>query len=887
MTNAHFQLKTAPPRLARIVAPRRRLEQRWAEIHERTAIMVTAPQGFGKTTLLAQWRRNWLQSGAFVAWATLDAQDDRARFVDLLFFALRAATGREHFSAAAAQGQLQANRELDALTTLLAEVALLAAPVVIVLDDAHRMPQATLQEMLAYLLNNAPPNLQFMVGSRRSLELDVADLFTSGRLASIDVGDLRMNPTESLEILRARFGNRIGLDDAVHLHDLMEGWPLGLQLAASTIEPASDLHAMIKQLTARRGDLQRFFFESVLSRLPAEEAAFLVRISILETINVELCEAVTGCAQSAHYLERLAEETPVLTEAEGRDWLRLHAMARDYLLGQFDRLPADERQACYERAAAWYAQHGQHDVAARHALAAGDDTRAFDYAARCLFDIAREGRLAEANDWVKRLPASAMASDVRLQLSAAWISALGNDPASVPDMIQTIERHPQFGEEFRMQAALIAAAAAVFSDRPGLVEKSLVPWPCTRLGAPLLYQISLANSQATLALHLGDNEQVRRRVLPFVTGAQREPGMRMALGFSDLLVGLSHVMDGDANKAVSVLQPDLEIAERDTGRRGSVAAMLAGPLSVAFLLRGEQEQALATLADRLDVIERVGMPDPTVLAYRTLAMIAMRQGDEARAIEILVALYEIGIARNLPRVMFISMAEQIRLHAVRGRADTAVDLLGQLDALGLIFEQPAYRLFGWFVRRTRAIAAAYANLARSDYASADAILSAWLKAEPVMPRGPMVLVARALMALTAHELGRTGAREALAEVLSLAELGGIRSFVESAHPRLASLIVSEDAARVAADSSRADTVARPGVIVQSPGAPATGGLLTPKEARILTLLATGKANKDIARSMDIGEQTVKWHLKNVFFKLNAASRKHAVDRARLLGLIAA
>ena len=125
-------------------------------------------------------------------------------------------------------------------------------------------------------------------------------------------------------------------------------------------------------------------------------------------------------------------------------------------------------------------------------------------------------------------------------------------------------------------------------------------------------------------------------------------------------------------------------------------------------------------------------------------------------------------------------------------------------------------------------------------------------------------------------------------MLSLAELGGIRSFVEAAHPRLAELRVSgEHETRVASDSSRPDSVTRPAATVRSASAPATGGLLTPKEARILMLLATGKANKEIARAMDIGEQTVKWHLKNVFFKLNAASRKHAVDRARLLGLIAA
>ena len=887
MSDAHFQLKTVPPRLGRAVMLRPRLEKRWTEVGDRTAIIVTAPQGFGKTTLLAQWRRRWLAQGALVAWASLDAQDDRARFVDLLLFTLRATTGRESFAAAAIQGQLESNRELDALTLLLAEVASLATPVVIILDDVHRMPQAALRELLAYLLNNAPPNLQFVIGSRRPLELDLSDLVAGGRLAAINVGDLRLDLAESLELLRARFGNRIGLDDAVKLHDLMEGWPLGLQLAASTIETEADLHEVIGHLSARRGDLQRFFLESLLSRLSPEESDFLVRISILETLNLDLCAAVTGCPEATRYLARLADESPVVTEGEGRDWMRLHAMARDFLLGQFDRLPADERSACYGRAATWYADHGLFHEAARHALAAGNESLAVEHAARCLLDIAREGRLAEANEWIKRLPASVMSRDVRLQLSAAWITALGSDAATVPDLLERIVRHPQFDEECRLRAGLVAAASAIFSDQPGLIVDALRAWDPQPPVVSSLDEVSLANCRATLALHSGDNEQVRRLVLGFVAGAPRDAGMRLSLGFSDLLVGLSYVLEGNADKAVSVMRPRLSAAEREMGRRSTVAAMLAGPLAAACMLRGDADQALATLADRVDVVERVGMPDSTILAYRTLAAIAMRRGEEAHALEILAALHEFGVTRNLPRVLFVSLTEQVRLHAVQGRVETAAGLLGQLDALGPVFEQPAYQPFRWYYRRMQSVATAYARLAASDIDGAEAALSAWLNAEPGVHRSPLTLLARALLVLIAHEQGRPEAHGRLAEILSLADLGGIRSYVVAAHPRLAGLILAGEVEGRVAAGEGADSTTRAGNRVQPASAPpVSGGLFTPKEARILSLLATGKANKEIARAMDIGEQTVKWHLKNVFFKLNAASRKHAVDRARLLGLLA-
>ena len=332
-----------------------------------------------------------------------------------------------------------------------------------------------------------------------------------------------------------------------------------------------------------------------------------------------------------------------------------------------------------------------------------------------------------------------------------------------------------------------------------------------------------------------------------------------------------------------MLQGRLEQAERETGRRSSVAAMLAGALAAARMVRGESEQALAALADRLDVIERVGMPDPTMLAYRTLAAIAMRRGEETRALEILSALYQFGVARDLPRVLLVSLAEQVRLHSVQGRAETAFELLAQVDALRTVFDTPAYQPFDWLFRRTRSVAAGYACLARSDLDGAELALRTAADVPIHARRAPMVLVARALLALVIHERQRPEAREMLAEVLSLADLGGIRSFVEAAHPRLPCGCRSDS--EPAGGGVARSRAYRPRSTGQVGHSPITGGLLTPKEARILSLLATGRANKEIARAMDVGEQTVKWHLKNVFFKLNAASRKHAVDRARLLGLI--
>lgn len=888
MSDTQFQLKTTPPRPGRSAHARPRLERLWTEINDRTAIIVTAPQGFGKTTLLAHWRARWLERGALVAWASLDADDDRARFVEMLLFALRAATGHEAFETAAAQNRLQTNRELDALTSLLAEVAVLASPTVVVLDDAHRMPQATMHEVIDYLVNNAPPNLQFLIGSRRPLDLPLSDLVASGRLARVDVGNLRFELDESIEILRRRFGGRISLDDAARLHELTEGWPLGLQLAASTIERTTNLHEMIGQLDARRGEIYRFFFESMLSQRTTDEAEFVVRIAILEAINAEVAEAVTQSKGAGKYIATFARESPIATESEDRQWLRLHSLARDFLLGQFDKLPPEERRGCHERAAAWYARHGQLQEAARHAFAAGDEESAAAYASQCLLDVAREGRLTEAREWMKRLPSSSMSRDLRLRLVAAWITALGSDARTVPKLIEDIALHPQFDDDRRFEAAVIMAGAAIFCDEPDRLAAALQALESIPDSATELHAIAVVNARATLFLHRGQSNEVRRVLWPPLTSTPRDASMRLALGFADLVFGLSHVVEGQPLKAIAYLQPRLQSAERELGRRSTIAAMLAGVLAAAQFVCDLPDQAIATLADRLDVIERTGMPDSIILAYWSLAGLALLQGDEPRALQALETLYELGVRRGLPRVMLASLGEQVRLHAVRERTETAGEVLQQLDALRAVFEQPPYLIFSFMFERTRAIAAGYVHTARSDFAGAEVALRAAADAPLHGRRAPAVLVARALLAVAIHERDATTARELLLEALSLAELGGMRRYVANAHPRIEKIIAQSDlparSSTTPGDGLETSQTSRPPL---ERCAPATGGLLTPKEARILGLLAVGRANKEIARAMDVGEQTVKWHLKNVYTKLNAGSRKHAVDRARLLGLLGA
>lgn len=881
MLQPQYVLKITPPRLPRVAVLRPALEAVWSDAQDRAAVLVSAPRGFGKTTLLAQWRRAWLERGAFVAWVTLDALDAPARFAEVVLASLRAASGRSSLNALEAEvGSIQPGHEAEALTSLLAEIANFATLTVIVLDDAERLPAATLDEAVSYLLYNAPPNLRLVIGSRGALPLSVTDLQASGALTVVGVDDLRLRLDDSVEILNRRFGDRITLDDCVHLHELTEGWPIGLQMAASTIERAPQLGAAIADLSARRGDLERFFLESLLSQLPSELGDFLIRCSMLESMSPELCAAVAETTAASAHLERLMRETPIVAVGEGQGWIRLHTLARDFLLGQFGKLPAEERRALHRRAAAWYSDRKMLREAARHALEGGDEAQAIRHAAESLRTIAREGRLAEAREWMGRLPHDVIERDVPLRLTVAWIKALGEAPADAFAMVDPIAADAAADPHSRLEADLIGACAATFGDQPGVVVDRLARWRQLPPTAMPLHELSYVNPSALTDLYRGATHQARSRIDAAIRTAPRDPSMNLPRAFADVISGLTHLWEGRPIRADAVLEPALEAAERDAGRRSPIAVMIAGALAAAAFERDQLARARALLANRLDVIDRVGLPDTVLLAYRTLGDLAHAEGDERRALDVFDGLRVLGEARHMPRLVLLGLAEQARIHATRSRPETAAAMIAQIEALAPEFERHAFRTFQPYYLMKTALARTYVALATHDEARAERALR---EAEPhalALNRGRDAIMIKALQAVVMHRSRMSEARVKLREARDLASINGLERLITDLHP-LIDEILGESAARPSAAAKvPASSAASP-----KQATAISGGLLTAKETEILQRLGNALSNKLIARSMDISEETVKWHVKNLFAKLNAGTRKHTVDRARLLGLL--
>jgi LuxR family maltose regulon positive regulatory protein len=876
MLETELILKSTPPRLPRSALERARFARLWQDVRERAAVGVIAPAGFGKTTLLLQWRRLWLQHGGVVAWLTVDAQDEPGRFALGLLHSLRHATGRGGFEQLARRCAAQPDRELEAMTALLAEVAQLGLETVLMFDDAERLPDASTR-LLAYLLHNAPANLHLLVGSRRPLEIETAELSAKGRLAVLRSADLRLHAEESFEILQRRFGGRIALDEAAHLHEATEGWPIGLQLACAAIERAPELSAAVRSMSGRHADLADYFMQSLYSRLPPALAEFLVQVCILERLNAELCEALTACGCAADYLSRLMLDTPFLTAAEGEEWMRLHPLARDFLLARFEALPLESREVFHCRAYHWFARRDRFHEAASHALAAGDLSATQAHAARSLWTLGTQGRLAEARAWLEQIPAQTLEEDVELRLIAAWIMVFGERNGEALQIAQAVLADPAATPATRLIASRVASGAASYADRLGLLPGIFRAWPSLEaLGADPVYTVSGRNTVSVLALHRGDTAGVRA-----TSGSPPPEGsadtLPLALAFARALVALSWLWDGDLARVDDTLRAALAEADREGGRRGMVPSLYAPILASALQQRGEHEAALATLADRLDVIERVSLPDAILLSYLTLARASLGLGDERRALQVLEDLEDFSVRRGLPRLAAYSLAERVGMHALRKRLETAEALLDRLDSLASRFDEPDFAPFEPQFQLLLAGARTRVALARGQEEAAATQLAEAEGLAARLGRGRDQMALKLLRVELLRERDPSGARALLEEVLGLAALRGDRTVLGEAPPAVA---------RMAAELTGPQVALAPAVAAFEPVPVVVGGLLTPKEAHVLALLSQGMSNKLIARAMEISDETVKWHLKNLFAKLSAGTRKHAVGRARLLGLIA-
>lgn len=866
--DASLTLKAMPPRVVRGFLDRERLRLSRLELGGTQTYALVAPTGFGKTAQLVQWRREALARGALAFWLTADARDEPLRLVQGLTHAAMVANGKRGFDEAFQTRMAECLDAQEAATLWLAEVAAVAADTVLFIDDVELLPVASRSEVLEYLLGNLPPNLTLALAARSSAALQASGVFSRAHVSRVTVAELRFRMDETLAVLSKALGASFNADAAVRLHELSEGWPLGVQLAVGALTRGGDLEGL---LAAASSDIRGHFLDAVIARQNADATHLLVRLARFNLIHPDLCAHVLGDAAFADVLMGLQLDTPLLLRAEGESWMRLHPLAREALAERLRELPAAELATLSRRAADWYAQKDLLEEAAEHAFLAGDASAAIALIDRSSMRLTVQGRSASVLAWYERLSAEEVGHHPALWAPAAWALAMSDRHEEAEILAQRIATRPDATIAERFEAALIGIVAASFADRMDRVVAQLADWPEPPADATPGLTPILLDARAHLALLQGRPDVARlvaSRIAQLDLAQVYSP---VSFGFAACVNGLSHLWEGRAQLAEEGLRPALARAEERLRRVHPITCMLAALLAQACWEGGRDAEAVALLAGRVDVLERFGMPDMVMAAHRTLARIAEHEGRQSHALSQLERLRAIGRARGMVRLQVLAQAELVRLHARHGRSELALLLSAELDALIRSRRLPTPADFVPWLDLHAELARGQALLAAGNAARLPDVLQAAESAASLAltaRRNGDLVEARLLRAEALRRSGAADSRSVQHEALSLAQAEGMLR------------VLREQGAR--ADAPAASPAAAPAA---EPRAGRGTSLLTGKEHEVLQLLNRNLSNKEIALALDVGEQTVKWHVKNVFHKLNAANRKHVVARARLLGLI--
>src|ERR687890_1801164 len=389
----------------------------------RKLTLISAPAGFGKTTLLVEWLRERAGGEGYVAWVSLDEGDnDPVRFLSYLVGALRR-TGEEEFG----EGILAALRSPEpprmeaVLGALINELADLPGEVAVVLDDYHVIDSENVHWIVTFLLERLPENVHLVISGRVDPPLPLARLRARGQMMELHAADLRFTPEEAAAFLNGAMGLDISAGDIAALEGVTEGWIAALQLAALSMRERKDVSDFIRSFSGGHRDVFDFLAEEVLERQSEPVQMFLLETSILDSLSGPSCDAVTGRNDGQRMLERLERENLLVVPLDDeRVWYRYHHLFADFLRSRLERERPERLAPLHLRACEWYEANALIAEAVRHALSAGDHERAARLMESGVGQTWYRGEVMTLLRWLRELPKEAM---LRRPLLLVWYAA--------------------------------------------------------------------------------------------------------------------------------------------------------------------------------------------------------------------------------------------------------------------------------------------------------------------------------------------------------------------------------------------------------------------------------------------------------------------------------
>ncbi len=899
MSTALLRTKLNVPQLRPSLVPRRRLVDKLEAGLEtgsgafaRKLSLISAPAGFGKTTLLGEWI---YEEQRPVAWVSLDEGDnDPALFWAYVITALQTiqpGLGDE----ALALLQVAQSPPLSAiLTGLLNELAELETSAILVLDDFQSVEVRPIHESLAFLLDNLPFNVHLVITSRADPPLPLARLRAGGQLLEVREADLRFTLEEATLFLYQAMDFKIAAEDVALLEERTEGWIAGLQMAALSMQGRVDISGFIQAFRGLDRYIIEYLVEEVLQNQPEAVQDFLVRTSILGRLSGPLCDALTGQNNGRQMLIQIDRANLFLEPLDDEQyWYRYYQLFARFLRQQLRQLHPESVPELYSRASDWFEENGLLSEAISHAFEAGDDERAASLIEKSILQFFRSGEvpLMTVRAWLDSLPDELVGSRPRLGLTAAWSSLWAGQPEAAELRLGQVER-------------LLAEGTA--GESPGLKRRHLGELAAVRANIAYMRRElpdTIQHAQAALDI-LPPEESFLRSISYNALGqafrldgrpleASRSYSRAAAIGRSEHIIttGLLasgylvqvKAMQGQFHQARSAYREALDFA----GQMGvsSLPALGVAQVSMGDVQRewNDLDAAETNLRLGIELCQQWQALMATVLdGIMALARVHQAGGNGPGALEIIDEAIHLAESYDLSHSLTQVKVCQAQLWLIQGNYPAVEKWAEQIQKRPV--QKPG------FAREAEELVLARLFIHQGRAGEARDRLSSLLLAAEAAGRLARVVEIRALQALAWQTGGDPdGALDTLEQALKLADPEGfIRTFVDEG-PAMEKLLRQAAARGLALEHvNRLLAAFRPAPSAPQPaidGVQPLVELLTERELEVLRLIAAGLKNREIAEELFVVLGTVKAHINSIYQKLGVSNRVQAISRARELKLL--